>query len=125
MRFLIDECLTTALISVANLRGHDAQHVVLIGKAGWGDWNVTRHAISGDFIVVTNNATDFRKLYAAQPLHAGLVILLPNARREVQKKLFNDALAELAIIGEPINQVLEVGLDGQEVTFNLSDLYAS
>ena len=32
---------------------------------------------AGDFVVVTNNASDFRRLYATQPLHAGLVIITP------------------------------------------------
>ena len=40
-----------------------------------------RYAGDGDFILVTNNASDFRQLYAAQPLHAGLVILIPAVNR--------------------------------------------
>ena len=35
MRFLIDECLSTRLVSVARQVGHDAQHVAHVGKAGW------------------------------------------------------------------------------------------
>jgi hypothetical protein len=61
---------------------------VHVGKAGWKDWNVARYAGEGDFIVVTNNGDDFRKLYATQSLHAGLIILVPNDGREVQKQLF-------------------------------------
>jgi hypothetical protein len=34
------------------------------------------------------NAADFRKLYAAQALHAGLVILIPNVNGEMQQRLF-------------------------------------
>ena len=122
MRFLIDECLTTALIPVANQRGHDAQHIALIGKAGWKDWSVTQYAVAGDFIVVTNNASDFLKLYAGQELHPGLVILLPSVDRETQKRLFAAALIRLSVLGELINQVLEVGLDGQDITVNLYPL---
>jgi hypothetical protein len=33
------------------------------------------YASDNDLILVTNNASDFRQRYAAQPLHAGLVIL--------------------------------------------------
>lgn len=117
MRFLIDECLPPALTVIANHGGHEAQHIVHIGKAGWSDQNVVRLATEGDFIVVTNNASDFRKLYAAQPLHAGLIILLPNAGREIHMQLFKYALELLAANGEPINQVLEMGLDGQDMTF--------
>jgi len=122
MRFLIDECLPPALTVIANQEGHEAQHVVHIGKAGWSDQNVVRLATEGDFIVVTNNAGDFRKLYAAQPLHAGLIILLPNAGLEIHLRLFKYALELLAAKGEPINQVLEMGLDGQDMTFILYNL---
>ena len=93
-----------------------------IGKAGWKDWNVVRYARDGDFVLVTNNASDFRQLYAAQPLHAGLVILIPAVNRELQRRLFKAALDELAAIGEPVNRVLEIDLDGEEVTLTLYDL---
>jgi hypothetical protein len=68
------------------------------------------------------NAGDFRQLYATQPLHAGLVILIPTVSRYVQRRLFKAALDELAIIGEPVNRVLEVDLDASEVTLTLYDL---
>ena len=95
-----------------------------VGKAGWKDWNVARYASDGDFVLVTNNASDFRKLYATQPLHAGLVIIIPNVRRAEQQRLFRGALDALATVGEPINRVLEVDIDGEDVTFTLYDLPA-
>jgi predicted nuclease of predicted toxin-antitoxin system len=122
VRFLIDECLTLDLVAVAGESGHEAQHVAHVGRAGWKDWNVVRYANEGDFVLVTNNASDFRELYAAQPLHAGLIILIPVATRVVQQRLFKAALDELAVIGEPVNRVLEVDLDGEEVTLTLYDL---
>jgi predicted nuclease of predicted toxin-antitoxin system len=122
MRFLIDECLTVDLVSVANRAGHEAQHVAHIGKAGWKDWNVAGYARDGDLVLVTNNASDFRHLYATAPLHAGLVIIIPNVGRVVQQQLFSGALDELTRTGEPINRVLEVDLDGNAVTFDIYDL---
>jgi predicted nuclease of predicted toxin-antitoxin system len=122
VRFLIDECLSVQLVAVAGRAGHDARHVAHVGRAGWKDWNVVRYARDGDFILVTNDASDFRRLYAAQPLHAGLVILLPVVRRDLQQRLFKAALDELAAIGEPVNRVLEVDLDGADVTLALYDL---
>ena len=122
MRFLIDECLSIDLVSIASQAGHEARHVVHVGKAGWKDWNVARHAAEGDFVLVTNNAGDFRRLYGTQPLHAGLVIIIPNVNRAAQQQLFRAALDELAGLGEPINRVLEVDIDGDEVTFDLYDL---
>jgi predicted nuclease of predicted toxin-antitoxin system len=125
VRFLIDECLSTQLVAVARQAGHDAQHVAHVGKAGWKDWNVVRYARGGDFVLVTNDASDFRRLYALQPLHAGLVILIPTVSRDLQQKLFRAALDELATFGEPVNHVLEVGLDGDEVTLALYGLPAA
>jgi predicted nuclease of predicted toxin-antitoxin system len=122
VRFLIDECLSVHLVAVARQAGHDAHHVAHIGRAGWKDWNVVRYARDGDFILVTNNASDFRRLCAAQLLHAGLVILLPVVGRDLQRRLFQAALDELATIGEPVNRVLEVDLDSDDVTLALYDL---
>ncbi len=113
MRFLIDECLTTDLISIANAAGHDAQHVARVGKAGWKDWNVARHAAENDFVLVTNNAGDFRKIYATTQLHAGLVIIVPNVGRLLQRRLFQAALDALTAPDDLINCVLEVGIEGK------------
>lgn len=122
MRFLIDECLSVMLVAIAADAGYEARHVAHTGGAGWKDRDVVRYAAAGDFVVVTNNASDFRRLLAAQPLHAGLVILIPNVDRAMQCRLFKAALDELASHGEPVNQVLEVDLDGGDVTFALYDL---
>jgi hypothetical protein len=40
----------------------------------------------------------------------------------VQRQLFKAALDEFATVGEPVNRVLEVHLDGGEVTLTLYDL---
>jgi hypothetical protein len=60
--------------------------------------------------------------YEMQPLHADLVILIPNVGRVLQQRLFKAALDKLAILGGPVNRVLEVDLDGDDVTFALYDL---
>ena len=65
---------------------------------------------------------DFRQLYAAEALHAGLVILIPNVSRVLQQRLFRAALDELATAGERVNRVLEVDLDGEDVTLTAYDL---
>ncbi|HEV2097607.1 MAG TPA: DUF5615 family PIN-like protein [Stellaceae bacterium] len=122
MRFLIDECLSTNLVATAGECGHEARHVAHVGRAGWKDWNVARYARENDLILVTNNASDFRQLYAAEPLHAGLVILLPNVGRGLQQRLFRAALDELETVGEPINRVLEVDLRDGAVTLTVYDL---
>ena len=122
MRFLVDECLSVELVTVAAEAGYEAHYVAHVGKAGWKDWNVLRHACENDFVLVTNNAADFRKLYAEESLHAGLVILIPNVPADLQKCLFKSAVNKLTAYGEPINHVLEVDLDGEDVMFDLYEL---
>jgi predicted nuclease of predicted toxin-antitoxin system len=125
MKFLIDECLSIDLVSIARQAGHEAQHVAHIGKAGWKDWNVARYANDGDFVMVANDASDFRRLYANQELHVGLVIIVQSVDRTKQRRLFRGALEELVTLGEPINRVLEVDIDGEDITFALYHLPAS
>ena len=37
MRFLIDECLSVDLVTVAGESGYEARHVAHVGRAGWKD----------------------------------------------------------------------------------------
>ena len=122
MKFLVDECLSIELVTVAAEAGYESHHVAHVGKAGWKDWNVLRHASENDFVLVTNNAADFRKLYAEESLHAGLVILIPNVPVDLQRRLFKGAVSKLTAHGEPINHVLGVDLDGDDVIFDLYEL---
>jgi predicted nuclease of predicted toxin-antitoxin system len=122
VRFLVDECLSLELVTVAAEAGYEAHHIAHVGKAGWKDWNVVRHARENNFVLVTNNAADFRKLYAEESLHAGLVVLIPNVPTNLQRRLFKRAVAKLTEFGEPINHVLEVDIDGEDVIFDLYEM---
>jgi len=119
---LVDGCLTVELVTVAAEAGYEARHVAHVGRAGWKDWNILRHACENDFVLVTNNAADFRRLYADESPHAGLVVLIPNVPTNVQKQLFRCAVEKLAQFGEPINYVLEVDIGGEDVIFELYQL---
>ncbi len=110
MNFLIDECLHTSLVEVAILRGHDATHVTYRGLSGAKDWNLMTPIRAGAFTFVTNNAKDFRRLYAREDIHAGLIILIPNAPPEVQRALFDTVLDALDNGTSLINEALEVRL---------------
>jgi predicted nuclease of predicted toxin-antitoxin system len=110
VNFLIDECLHTSLVEVAVERGHEATHVTYRGLSGVQDWNLMAPIREGDFTFVTNNAKDFRRLYAQEDIHAGLVILIPNVPPAEQRELFDAALDGLAEAPGLINEALEVGI---------------
>ena len=119
MKFLIDECLSTDLVHIARDRGfHESSHVAWLGLRSWKDWNLMRVVLDGDYTFVTNDAIDFRRLYAATDLHAGLVCIgaAPDLMRlDLQKRLFRLALDELGD-DVPVNQVLEVIAQSDGVT---------
>ncbi len=113
MTFLIDECLHTSLVAVAQARDHEAHHVVYLGMQGWKDPEVLRRAEERDYTLVTNNAVDFRRLYAHVSIHAGLIIVIPNVVPSLQRELMEAVLDHVGQ-SELINTVIEVGIeDGQ------------
>jgi predicted nuclease of predicted toxin-antitoxin system len=111
-RFLIDECLSPDLTGVARGRGHDAGHVTHYGRGGVKDWYLVPFIIQNELIFVTNNARDFRRLYAALDLHPGLVVILPAVKQPRQSELFRQALAAIDQQRDIINKLIEVDADG-------------
>lgn len=116
IRFLIDECLTSALVAVAKAHGYDAAYVPHIGKGGWQDWNLVPFAVESGYIIVTVNRRDFLKQHAKFEVHPGLMILIPEPGRDTrseQMALFEKALAAFAGINDDLsNKVMEVLDDG-------------
>ena len=111
MRFLIDECLSPELATLAREHGYGGStHVTWLGLGGRPDWDIARRAVDDGYIFVTNNNRDFLALYQREKLHAGLVCLTiePSVRGiAMQRAVFTAVLAELA--GEdPYNDVLDV-----------------
>ena len=118
MRFLIDECLHPTLAEVAHAAGHEAHHVNYLGLASMKDHDLMPVVLEGDFIFVTNNAADFRRLYRGQPLHAGLVIIVPQVSPSSQRQLFAAALDEIGANDGMLNEALEVLVENGDVIFN-------
>jgi predicted nuclease of predicted toxin-antitoxin system len=67
MKFLIDECLHTSLVTVAHDAGHVCEHVNFLGFGGHKDWQLMARIRREDYTFVTNNRTDFTALYAKIP----------------------------------------------------------
>ena len=74
--------------------------------------------LEGDFIFVTNNAADFRRLYRGQPFHAGLVIIVPQVPPSFQRQLFVAAIDEIGANDGLLNEALEVLVEDGDVIFN-------
>ena len=107
-RFLIDENLSVRLPDAAHRRGFEATHVVHLGLREWKDWNILEVIERNGWILVTNNAVEFRSRYRRIELHPGVIFLVPSVRRRQQLLLFEAALGELAINPDLINQALDI-----------------
>lgn len=113
-RFLIDECLHTSLVELAHAAGHAADHVNYLKLGGTKDWQLMDTVLERDYTFVTNNRSDFLALYNRAPLHAGLVIIVPNVTPPRQRELFQVALDHIGQ-GEIVNAVLEVEYVGDRI----------
>lgn len=114
MKLLVDECLHTSLVAVAQERGHEAAHVAWLGLSGAADWDLLRRVVADDLTFVTDHARDFRRLFARERLDAGLVVIVPEVVPARQRELFAAVLDALADGQEPVNEVVEINLDGDE-----------
>ena len=112
-RLIVDECLTPDLVPIAHEAGFEAYHVAYFGLSGRADHIVFETVASGGFIFVTNDREDWRTLFSTTDLHAGLIVILPNCRRDAQKTLFRAALNRVKEIGGLDNKVLEINANGE------------
>ena len=122
MKFLIDECLSPHLVSVANDRGFEAHHVVYRGWGGLLDRQLLKHLLDEDLILVTNNGDDFLHLVSDVELHPGLVVILDNVRRDEQIALFDGGLEVISKMTSLINKVVEIHADGEVTVFELPEI---
>jgi predicted nuclease of predicted toxin-antitoxin system len=120
LAFLIDENLSPELARLAQARGLRALHVTWAGLAGKPDHQVAAYAVGRDFILVTNNVEDFRRLYRRMEHHPGVIFLsvsdVDTMDRNAQRAMFEDGLKH-ALESEPLNEaitvLLEVNVDGR------------
>jgi predicted nuclease of predicted toxin-antitoxin system len=107
VKLLIDECLHTSLVEVAHAAGHLADHVNYLGLGSSKDWQLMATIRAQDYTFVTNNRSDFLVLHGQEPLHAGVVIIVPNATPVRQRELFTTALKHIGA-RDLTNTVVEV-----------------
>ena len=92
----------------------EATHVNHLGLSGKPDWELAERIAKDEFTFVTNNRVDFIRLFGRMELHAGLIIIVPNAVPALQRALFEAAIMYLAG-KELINSAIEVSVKGRVV----------
>jgi predicted nuclease of predicted toxin-antitoxin system len=120
--FLVDECLHPSLVDVANEMGFPAHHVDRLGLKGTPDRQLLKRAESQNLTLVTNNAIDFKRLYARAGIHSGLILILPMVRPPRQRLLFRAALRAVTGRADLINRVIEVDQEGETIVLREFEL---
>ncbi len=83
-RFLIDENLSPALVEPARRRRFEAMHVNHLGLRTETDWDLLKVIAEQDWVLVPNNAIEFRGRFREVELHPSVIFLLPTVRRMEQ-----------------------------------------
>ena len=116
MKLWIDEDLTPRLVDPAHAHGYEATSNRDRRLLGATDAALYEIVVDGDYVFVTNNEQDFRRLYRTHDLHPGLIVLAERIRVE-QVAMFERVLDYIeqhaARAGEApgswmVNRVVEV-----------------
>ena len=86
-------------------------HVNHLGLRTDTDWDLLKVSAEQDWVLVTNNAIEFRGRYREVELHPGVVFLVPVVRRTEQIPLFEAALGYIGTDGDMINRAIDVAFD--------------
>ena len=121
MKFLIDECLHTSLVQVAQAAGYMADHVNYLSLGGLKDWQLLPVIRQRELTFVTNNGADFLALLGKEPLHPGMIIIVPNVTPVLQRELFGAALDHIGA-RDLTNSVVEVKYVGDRIVCSEYDL---
>lgn len=114
-RFLVDENLSVLLPKTAHARGYEAIHVNHRGLNQAKDWDILRLVSEEEWILVTNNAIEFRGRYQRLAVHPGVVFIVPAVPRAQQKALFSAALDSIGNSPDMVNIALDVDYVGEQI----------
>lgn len=121
-RFLVDENLSVLLPEIAHARGYEATHINHYGLRKSKDWDILTIVAEEDWILVTNNAFEFRGRYQRLEIHPGVVFLIPSVPRLQQVELFSAALDAIGKSPEMVNIALDVTLARDRIRVNRYNL---
>ncbi len=98
-------------------------HVNHLGLRTEKDWDLLRIIADDDWVLVTNNAIEFRGRYRAIDLHPGVVFLVPSVRAGEQVRLFEAAPDQVGLQPDMPNRAMDVTLGPQgEILVAVYDL---
>ena len=123
VKFLIDECLSPTLATMARECGFpESTHVTWLGLRSRQDWALVRRAVEDGYVLVTHNSADFTVLMEHESRHPGLICM--NVAHglmslDVQQRLLDHAMKKVACV-DLSGQIVEITLTAErKVRFDM------
>src|SRR5580700_9484541 len=96
--------------------GHLADHVNYLELGSSKDWQLMATIRAQDYTFVTNNRSDFLALHGQEPLHAGVIIIVPSVASARQREL--DHARKRITINHKSLRIETVRLNDQGILLN-------
>jgi predicted nuclease of predicted toxin-antitoxin system len=96
VKLWFDEDLSPTLVQVARDHGLEATCNRDRGVLGHKDAQLRQLAQAQDYILVTDNASDFRPMYTRDDFHPGLIVVPAGDGRACQQQLTHAVIAWIA-----------------------------
>lgn len=128
MKLWFDEDLSPTLVQVAHEHGLAATCNRDRGVLGHKDAQLRPLVQSQGYVLVTDNASDFRPMYARDDIHPGLIVIPASHGRTRQQQLTHSVIAWIADAAAQsgqtsaefmINKLVEIDGDGLTTTYDL------
>lgn len=121
MRLWFDEDLSPTLVQVANELGFEATCNRDRDMLGCSDRELRDQAQADGYVVVTDNASDFRPMYAREPVHPGLLVMPGDPGRDGQQHLARAVIRHIVGAADEageqptdflVNKLVEIEING-------------
>jgi predicted nuclease of predicted toxin-antitoxin system len=128
VKLWFDEDLSPTLVSIANQRGFEAACNRDRGLLGATDAHLRAVVQAEGFVLVTDNASDFRPMFVRETIHPGLAVVPAEHGRARQQRLAGELIAFIVAAAEEagetpadfmINRLVEIDDRGVAVTREL------
>jgi predicted nuclease of predicted toxin-antitoxin system len=128
VKLWFDEDLSPTLVQVANELGFEATCNRDRDMLGSADRDLKLRVQDEGYVLVTDNASDFRPMYARDEIHPGLIVMSAEFGRETQKRHAREVLEFIASAAASaaerpadfiVNKLVEIDDEGQ---CSMSDL---
>jgi predicted nuclease of predicted toxin-antitoxin system len=128
VRLWVDEDLSPTLVQVAQERGFEATCNRDRGVLGIKDPQLRQTVQREDFVLVTDNASDFRPMYARDEVHPGLIVMPAGHGREHQRELARQVIDLIVVTASGndqtpaefmVNRLVDIDADGVVAVYDL------